>query len=208
VRTRILLALGFSGLLCLLGPLGATTCPAFVKPEYKGAESCKKCHLLQYETWRKSRMASSFEALKPCDLETEEGKRLAGRRKEGHLDPEKDYRKDPKCLKCHTTGYGEPGGYPAEVTEESRGLAAKREGVQCEACHGPGSLYIPFFAEKENEKYKRSEVQKLGLFLPNKDTCIRCHNRESPFAPEEFDFVELKKKGTHEHVRLRYDHDD
>jgi hypothetical protein len=207
MRARGLLVLAAIGSLLAAGTGGIRLCAAGDSPSYMGAENCKKCHLIQFDTWKASKMSSSFEALKPCDMTTYEGKNLAERRKTAKLDPDKDYRTDPKCLKCHTTGYGQPGGYPEKVTDENRELAGKREGVQCEACHGPGSKYVPFLREAENEKYKRSEIRKLGLSLPNKDTCLRCHNLDSPFAPKEFDFEDRKARGTHKHVALKFDHD-
>ncbi len=207
MRTGFAFVLAASGACLAAGPSEPRACAEGEAPSYLGADSCRKCHLAQYDTWRQSKMASSFEALKPCDLATYEGKNLAERRKSAGLDPGKDYRAEPRCLKCHTTGYGRPGGYPEKVTEENRALAAKREGVQCEACHGPGSLYVPFFRDKDNEKYRRSEVRKLGLSLPDRGTCIACHNKDSPFAPEEFDFDKMKAKGTHQHVKLQFDHD-
>ena len=49
---------------------------------------------------------------------------------EGKLDPEKDYRKDEKCIRCHTTGYKKEGGY---VDVES---TPELVGVGCEMCQG------------------------------------------------------------------------
>ncbi|MCB1125309.1 MAG: cytochrome C554, partial [Verrucomicrobiae bacterium] len=42
----------------------------------------------------------------------------------------------PQCLECHTTGHGQPGTDFLESFDP-------RDGVQCEACHGPGSDYSP-----------------------------------------------------------------
>lgn len=45
---------------------------------------------------------------------------------------------NPECLSCHATGYGRPTGYdPVAETEGAPYLL----GVQCEACHGPGTLH-------------------------------------------------------------------
>lgn len=39
-----------------------------------------------------------------------------------------------ECVSCHVTGYGKPGGSTVTYTE-------KLQNVQCEVCHGPGSLH-------------------------------------------------------------------
>ena len=45
---------------------------------------------------------------------------------------------DEKCLLCHTTGFGRFSGY--DPKSEEKGDIYLR-GVQCEACHGPGTLH-------------------------------------------------------------------
>lgn len=73
--------------------------------------------------------------------------------------------KDPKCLACHVTGYRETGQATPEMS-----------GVQCEACHGPGSLFITVHAKKDKEG-----AQKAGLIArPDQEKCKSCHNQESP----------------------------
>ncbi|MHC4718797.1 MAG: multiheme c-type cytochrome [Planctomycetota bacterium] len=76
---------------------------------YVGSKSCRSCHTKEYKTWRKTKHYKTF-------------KQLEG--------PET---KDPDCLKCHSTGYGKPGGFSSE--EETPDLAS----TGCEACHGPCS---------------------------------------------------------------------
>jgi hypothetical protein len=46
------------------------------------------------------------------------------------------YADEPKCLGCHTTGYGVPGGY----TDAKR--TAHLAGIECEGCHGPGNIHM------------------------------------------------------------------
>lgn len=76
-------------------------------------------------------------------------------------------RKNPFCLKCHTTGYNEP---------SSSGIGFDDLlGVQCEACHGPGSLY-----KKMEVMNRREKSIEAGLIVPTEETCKRCHNKESP----------------------------
>ena len=103
------------------------------------------------------------------------------------------------CLACHAAA--------ADVEAAWRGPGFHiEEGVQCEACHGPGSRYVPFFQrlQAEGGTYRRSEVLALGLVLPDRSVCLRCHNSESPFVPKEaFDFPAMRAKGTHEHTMAR-----
>jgi len=164
--------------------------------EYVGVKKCKMCHIKQYKSWKKTTMANSFENLKP-------GVKAEAKKKAG-LDPDKDYTHDPNCLKCHTTGYGKPGGFKS--IEETPKLA----GVQCEACHGPGSEYRKIM--KKNKKFKLAEVKTVGLVIPSEDEagCMSCHGGDSPFNEKvdpkyNFTFKERLKK-THKHFPLKYEH--
>ena len=78
---------------------------------YLGVEACVKCHGAAYEVWRKTRHADAYQS-------------LARDQKEYNLD----------CVGCHVTGYQKPGGSTVTHNELLRG-------VQCEVCHGPGSLH-------------------------------------------------------------------
>jgi mono/diheme cytochrome c family protein len=71
-------------------------------------------------------------------------------------------RDNPQCLRCHTTGYGMPR-RPDVPDEELRG-------VQCEACHGPGSHYFTWRIMKDPERATAN-----GLWRPTRDVCMRCH---------------------------------
>lgn len=75
---------------------------------YVGSASCAGCHAEASATWTASAHSHAREAL---------GER----------------RNDPGCLRCHTTGLGHPGGFPA-----LEGL----DQVGCEACHGPASDHL------------------------------------------------------------------
>jgi len=163
--------------------------------EYVGVKKCKMCHMKQYKAWKKTSMAKSFENLKP-------GVKAELKKKAG-LDPNKDYTHDPKCLKCHTTGYGEPGGFKS--IEET----PKMINVQCEGCHGPGSEYRKIM---KNKKFKLADAKAAGLRIPSEDEkgCLRCHGGESPFNEKvdpkyKFNFKERLKK-THRHYPLKYEH--
>ncbi len=75
---------------------------------------------------------------------------------------------DPACLRCHTTGY-------RDSTYGARAEPTYLGGVQCEACHGPGSLYSKSSVMRDPKK-----SYLLGLVRIDSTTCIRCHNQESP----------------------------
>jgi hypothetical protein len=139
-------------------------------------------------------MAKAFDLLKPNAAA--EAKKKAG------LDPAKDYTADPSCLGCHTTGYGEPGGF--------KGAAATPDmaGVQCEACHGAGSEYLkPGKMTLANREYKRSDLVSAGLILQNAANCAAlCHNDRSPtYRP--LDYAAGVKTEVHTLVPLKFSHD-
>ena len=163
--------------------------------EYIGVKKCKACHMKQYKSWKETKMADSFENLKP-------GVNAEAKKKAG-LDADKDYTADADCLKCHTTGYGK-GGFT--TIEETPDLV----GVQCEGCHGAGSEFSKIM--KKNKEFKLDEVKAAGLIIPSEDQagCMECHGGDSPFNEKvdpkyKFDFKERLEK-THEHFPLKYEH--
>jgi hypothetical protein len=118
---------------------------------YVGSNQCASCHFDQYLAWKKTKHSKSFELL-----------------------PAK-YRTDSSCLKCHSTGHGQPTGYQGPST-------AALAGTSCEACHGPGSKHGEIAKEfankklsKEQEAYVRSTIP---LVLPV-NTCTECHVSEA-----------------------------
>jgi hypothetical protein len=163
---------------------------------YVGSNNCKKCHLKEWNSWAETKMAKSFELLKPDQAAAE--KTAAG------LDPQQDYTRDQTCLRCHTTGFGKPGGFRSE--RETPDLA----GGGCEVCHGPGGTYTEErFMSMKNKEYKRSEVVAVGMVeWITKDLCLGCHNQENPTAPASyvFDFDQHLREGTHERFPLKYSH--
>ncbi|MCP4714106.1 MAG: hypothetical protein GY868_03230, partial [Deltaproteobacteria bacterium] len=69
---------------------------------------------------------------------------------------------DPACIACHVTGYGQTGGYSLQDPAASGHL----EGVQCEACHGPGHTACSDYT-------RRAPVKKKARAW--KRTCLACH---------------------------------
>jgi hypothetical protein len=165
-----------------------------ISPSYVGAEGCGMCHRDQYIDWQKSKHAKVFELLKP-------GERISAKKK-AKLDPDKDYTTDTKCLKCHTTGFREPGGFTS-ITD-----TPTRIGIGCEMCHGPGSEYRKVHKQKRAE-FTRSDVIAAGQKYGSADetVCHRCHEHEdTPMQPKiddkyKFDLAERLKntRAYHKH---------
>ncbi len=102
------------------------------------------------------------------------------------LKPE-DQKKD-SCIVCHVTGFGVADTIFA--------------GVQCEACHGPGSLYKSMKIMhpkkyKENPEKQHQLALEAGLILPTEETCRGCHNEKSPTF-KGFDFDSMFVAGVHD----------
>lgn len=102
---------------------------------YVGTEACFECHAETREFWKTNEHSGAWATLEGL------GKTF-----------------DAECVSCHVTGYGEAGG--ALV-----GQTAGRENVQCESCHGPGSLHAA-----------EGAIDKLTV-KPVESTCVGCHNK-------------------------------
>jgi hypothetical protein len=137
------------------------------KADYVGAKKCRKCHSGAknknvYEKWEKAVHAKAFETLKA-----------------------KGEEKNPRCLGCHVTGFNE-GGYRVGAPN-----AGDFEGVQCESCHGAGSLY-------KGVSHMKDELEAVenGLMIPIEALCTKCHNKNSPHF-KGFAYKEYMRKITH-----------
>ncbi|MHC4103468.1 MAG: multiheme c-type cytochrome [Planctomycetota bacterium] len=169
---------------------------------YVGTRKCKKCHIKQYKTWKTTKMAKTFDVLKP-------GVRAEAKAKL-KFDPQKDYTKNVKCLECHTTGFGMPGGY--KIPEAGDAKAAKRAkenaGVTCEGCHGPGSKYVGIHKNvmDKKRKYTPGEFYQVGAYKVDVRVCTTCHNRRNPTVGPDyhFDYEKYKAEDTHDNFPLKY----
>jgi predicted DsbA family dithiol-disulfide isomerase len=83
------------------------------KNKFVGSENCKACHQPQYEQFKTTSHAHSFDSL---------------------LRKKRDF--VPACVKCHAVGFGYPTGY--EIAKRQKWL----QQVGCESCHGPGFDHI------------------------------------------------------------------
>lgn len=122
--------------------LRAAEPPAPAEPgraSYVGDRACVSCHKPATRFWKKTVHAQAWKTL------VEVGK-------EAHDD----------CVSCHVTGFGEVGGSSLGHT---RGL----QDVQCEVCHGPGSIHV--------EK-KGKETPFAGRLQTPESVCVHCHNEK------------------------------
>jgi hypothetical protein len=123
------------------------SCPAAAKGElaFVGAAACAECHESAAAFWTQTKHARAYQTL---------------------VTVEKQFSLD--CVRCHVTGWQQPGG----VCRIDRtgfggpGIGGKgvgRRDVQCEDCHGPGSDHVKDVAGA----FIRREVPESA--------CMRCH---------------------------------
>lgn len=141
----------------------ATTITA--QPKYIGAAKCKMCHNKAEKGEQFNKWSNSPHAKAMASLKGDEAK-------------------NPKCLKCHSTAAGVDQALIATITVA--------EGVSCESCHGPGSLYKVATVMKD----QKQSIAK-GLILPEEKVCKKCHNEESPHY-KGFNYKEYVAKISHD----------
>lgn len=129
--------------------------------KYIGAAKCKMCHMKpatgeQYNIWAKGPHAGAMKT-----LAGEESKKIAAEM--GIADPTTD----PACISCHST--------VGSVDAKLIASAKMDEGVGCESCHGPGSMYKGASIMKN-----RDLALSKGMIMPTEEVCKTCHNEKSP----------------------------
>jgi hypothetical protein len=102
---------------------------------YVGIESCTNCHEEPRKVWNQTKHAHAYAT-------------LSTQFKEFNLD----------CVSCHVTGYDRPGGSTVTHVEDLKD-------VQCEDCHGPGSLHAA-----------KPEKVHMPVAKPGADVCLSCHH--------------------------------
>ncbi|MEE2679332.1 MAG: multiheme c-type cytochrome [Myxococcota bacterium] len=103
---------------------------------FVGSDACRSCHAAEFETWASQPHAHAVASL------TAAGKAA-----------------DEDCLRCHTTGFGKPGGFAAALPAADQADLAR---VGCESCHGPGGDHV------------KDGAPKVGTILSLGDKCDSC----------------------------------
>jgi len=80
---------------------------------FTGTETCKRCHIHEYDIWSKNPHANAMASLE-----------------------DKFEESNPDCIGCHVTGWNMPGGYGMDQRNNQM-----LQSVQCEACHGYGTTH-------------------------------------------------------------------
>ena len=119
------------------------------KEHYTGPKVCADCHESRYRFWLTTDHSRAFDSLAP-----------------------KDAGADPDCIPCHVTGYERRTGYWPKVPREDL------RGVQCEACHGVGSLHVG-----------SPDLYSL-VHLPAAPQCLDCHTQNQD---DDFDYFRDRK---------------
>ena len=137
--------------------------------EFVGSQACASCHPAEHETWSRQPHARAVASLAT-----------------------KGQQDDPACLACHTTGFGEPGGFPADAPPSRHpDLAA----VGCESCHGPGSEHVPPEARKQGTIVSLGDKCDSCVIL---QICGSCHDdaNDPGFEYEVQEKIEAQRHGT------------
>lgn len=139
--------------------------------KYIGTRTCKLCHNSTlkgkiWDAWDSTKHATAY-----VTLASQQSKTIA---EEMGIE---DAQQDSACLECHATGYGLPATDKYSV----------KEGVTCEACHGPGEHYDDIRVMTKPDLYEQK-----GMIEPDEELCKTCHNEESP-TYKGFDYKDALK---------------
>ncbi|NVM22002.1 MAG: cytochrome C [Desulfobacterales bacterium] len=111
-------------------------------PKYVGSLACGPCHEKEHKSFTiYAKKSTSFQSIERVKKELTE-------------------KEIEECYYCHTTGYGQPGGF---ISPEK---TPHLKNAGCEVCHGPGELHV---------KTKDSSYIKGHLTA---EDCEVCHTSE------------------------------
>jgi hypothetical protein len=132
-----LLALSLDEKLARIEALGARREALLpTESDFVGSDACQSCHPAEFATWAEGGHARAGQTL--------ERKGQSG---------------NAECLACHTTGFGEDGGFPKAGPLSAHPDLGR---VGCESCHGPGSEHV------------QEGTPKIGTIVSLGDKCDSC----------------------------------
>ena len=150
--------------------------------DYVGSDSCETCHAPSYAGWSATHHPDAWVTLNMSPLKVE------------------------ACEKCHVTGHGDVAHGGFDPTNDS---PVSRRGIQCEACHGPGSDHVttedpadiqmsysaavcgaichqeehhPYFEEWNQSGHSMSLMSLKGATGAAEDSCLECHSADYVLA--------------------------
>lgn len=109
------------------------------RASFVGMDKCVKCHKTAFAFWKTTVHARAWKTLR------DGGK-------------QHDY----ACVECHTTGFDQVGG-------STLGYTKSLENVQCEVCHGPGSIHVAEEGNEDPPAVKRQTPE---------SRCVECHSEK------------------------------
>ncbi len=127
---------------------------------YVSGAACVRCHSDFFAAWSYSPHAQAFGSLIERKATT-----------------------NPECLPCHTTGYGQPGGFGEPTTDN----LSRFKAVQCEGCHGPLAGHPDTMGGGAAHR------------APVEATCLECHDEAN--SPQ-FDYPRYLRGVSCVQVRL------
>jgi hypothetical protein len=116
---------------------------------FVGSRTCAACHTREYLWWQRTPHGHAYETLRAEGSE-----------------------RDPACVGCHVTGFGEPHGATLEHPGELKG-------VGCESCHGPGGHHADNPSDNRTDR-ARASTERI---------CTVCH---VPARSPGFDFARAR----------------
>jgi hypothetical protein len=110
--------------------------------QFVGDTQCFTCHQAEWAIWSKSKHSHAYDALAKI------AKHPTGRQFDG------------ECIVCHTVGYEYQTGYLNEKK------TPHLKNVQCEACHGPGSLHVAEEVANAGKAARQQTHQFVAILSP------------------------------------------
>lgn len=152
---------------------------------FVGAQVCRPCHPGAWRAWLADPHARAWVFLATAASDS------VARLIEGG--PVRDPGRSARCLTCH--------GSAADVPPDSLDAAFRlQDGVQCEGCHGPGSMHV-----KEGLIVAGQALRASRMLVPDEAACRACHRQELPshnwMGRRPFDYDKAKARIDHPTTR-------